>query len=407
MVKVLNLTILCVSVVGSLSVWFAATAAVADLISNGLMTSAQGGLLTSAVQAGFVVGTLASATLGLADRIQPKRLFATGCCIAGATTLLLPLVEPTGWAALGLRAVAGAAMAAVYPVGMKMAATWAKGDLGVLIGILVGSLSLGSASPHLVNGLIGTLPWTTVYVVAGSLALAAGALILTFREGAMRFAPTQFRFADIGEAWRSPQLRLANLGYLGHMWELYAMWAWIGAFLQHGPINLQGAKASMLVFLIIAAGLPGAVLAGLAADRFGRCATAAAAMIISGLCALAIGPLASVAPALAIAITLVWGFAVVADSAQFSALAIEIAPRRLTGTMLTIQTCVGFLITIAAIQTLPWLLPFTGWNYAFALLAIGPFLGVLAMWKLAALRRTGSVVECGETAGRTAQHSLS
>jgi MFS family permease len=388
--KVLNLTILCLSVVASLSVWFAATAAVADLISNGLMTSAQGGLLTSAVQAGFVVGTLASATLGLADRIQPKRLFAAGCCIAGAATLLLPLVEPTGWAALGLRAAAGAAMAAVYPVGMKMAATWAKGDLGVLIGILVGSLSLGSASPHLVNGLIGTLPWTTVYLVAGSLALAAGALILVFREGEMRFAPTQFRFADIGEAWRSPQLRLANLGYLGHMWELYAMWAWIGAFLQHGPINLQGAKASMLVFLIIAAGLPGAVLAGFAADRFGRCATAAAAMIVSGLCALAIGPLASVAPALAIAITLVWGFAVVADSAQFSALAIEIAPRRLTGTMLTIQTCVGFLITIAAIQALPWLLPFTGWNHAFALLAIGPFLGVLAMWKLKALRQTGS-----------------
>ncbi len=391
--KALNLTILCLSVVASLSVWFAATAAVADLISHGLMTSAQGGLLTSAVQAGFVVGTLASATLGLADRIQPKRLFATGCGIAGAATLLLPLVEPTGWAALGLRAVAGAAMAAVYPVGMKMAATWAKGDLGVLIGILVGSLSLGSASPHLVNGLIGTLPWTTVYLVAGSLALAAGALILAFREGEMRFAPTQFRFADIGEAWRSPQLRLANLGYLGHMWELYAMWAWIGAFLQHGPINLQGAKASMLVFLIIAAGLPGAVLAGLAADRFGRCATAAAAMIVSGLCALAIGPLASVAPALAIAITLVWGFAVVADSAQFSALAIEIAPRRLTGTMLTIQTCVGFLITIAAIQTLPWLLPFTGWNHAFALLAIGPFLGVLAMVKLRALRQSSSVSE--------------
>lgn len=187
-------------------------------------------------------------------------------------------------------------MAAVYPVGMKMAATWAKGDLGVLVGILVGSLSLGSASPHLVNGLIGTLPWTTVYLIAGSLCLAAGALILTFREGAAQFVPTKFRLADMGEAWRSPQLRLANLGYLGHMWELYAMWAWIGAFLQHGPINLQGAKASMLVFLIIAAGLPGAVLAGLAADRFGRCETAAVAMLASGLCALAIGPLASVAP---------------------------------------------------------------------------------------------------------------
>jgi MFS family permease len=389
--KVLNLTILCLSVVAALSVWFAATAAVADLISHGLMTSAQGGLLTSAVQAGFVIGTLASATLGLADRIQPKRLFAAGCGLAGAATLLLPFVEPVGWGTIGLRAVAGAAMAAVYPVGMKMAATWAKGDLGVLIGVLVGSLSLGSASPHLVNGLIGTLPWTTVYLVAGSLSLAAGALILAFREGAAPFVATRFRIADIGEAWRSPQLRLANLGYLGHMWELYAMWAWIGAFLQHGPVNLQGGKASLLVFLIIAAGLPGAVLAGLAADRFGRCQTAAAALLASGLCALAIGPLASVAPALAVALALVWGFAVVADSAQFSALAIEVAPRRLTGTMLTIQTCIGFLITIAAIQALPWLLPYTGWNHAFALLAIGPFLGFLAMWKLKAMQRTGNI----------------
>lgn len=388
--KALNLTILCLSVVASLSVWFAATAAVADLISSGLMTSAQAGLLTSAVQAGFVIGTLTSASLGLADRFAPKLLFATGCGLAGIATLLLPLVEPTGWTTIALRAIAGAAMAAVYPVGMKMSATWAKGDLGVLVGILVGSLTLGSASPHLVNGLIGTLPWTTIYLIAGSLCLAAGVLILAFREGPGQFAPTRFRFADIGEAWRSPRLRLANLGYIGHMWELYAMWAWIGAFLQHGPLNIQGAKASLLVFWIVAAGLPGAVIAGLAADRFGRSETAIAAMLTSGLCALAIGPVAGVAPTLALVVALVWGFAVVADSAQFSAIAIEVAPRQLTGTMLTIQTSIGFLITIAAIQALPFLLPYTGWSNAFSLLAIGPFLGVLAMWKLrAAQKRQG------------------
>jgi len=385
--KALNLSILCLAIVAALSVWFAATAAVADLISGGLMTSAEAGLLTSAVQAGFVLGTLASAVLGLADRIRPTHLFAAGCGLAGVATLLLPLVEPAGWTSIGLRAVAGAAMAAVYPVGMKMAATWAKGDLGVLVGILVGSLTLGSASPHLVNGLIGTLPWTTVYLVAGGLCLAAGVLILAFREGEARFTPTRFRFADMAEAWRSPRLRLANLGYVGHMWELYAMWAWIGAFLQHGPLNIQGAGASLMVFWIIAAGLPGAIIAGLAADRFGRCETAMAAMMTSGLCALAIGPLANVAPALALVVALIWGFSIVADSAQFSAIAIEVAPRQLTGTMLTIQTSIGFLITIAAIQALPWLLPHTGWSNAFALLAIGPFLGVLAMGRLRAAQR--------------------
>lgn len=385
--KALNLTILCVAVVASLSVWFAATAAVADLITSGLMTSAQAGLLTSAVQAGFVGGTLASAGLGLADRIRTTRLFAAGCAIAGVATLLLPQVEPGGWTTLGLRAVAGAAMAAVYPVGMKMASTWARGDLGLLVGILVGSLTLGSASPHLVNGLIGTLPWTTVYLVSGCLCLMAGALILLFREGPAGFAATSFRLADVAEAWRLPRLRLANLGYIGHMWELYAMWAWIGAFLQHGPLEIQGAKASLLVFLVVAAGLPGAVLAGLAADRFGRCETAAAALLTSALCALAIGPVADVAPALAIAIALIWGFSVVADSAQFSAIAIEVAPRRLTGTMLTIQTSIGFLITIAAIQILPWLLPYTGWSHAFALLAVGPLLGAVAMLRLRALQQ--------------------
>jgi MFS family permease len=388
MAKARNLTILCAAVVASLSVWFASTAAVADLIATGLMTSEQGGLLTSSVQAGFVAGTLASAALGLADRIRPTYLFAMGCALAGVATLLLPLAEPAGWTTLVLRAVAGAAMAAVYPVGMKMASTWAQGDLGLLIGILVGSLTLGSASPYLVNGLIGTLPWTTVYLVSGGLCLAAGLLILGFREGGVSFARTVFRFADIGEAWRSQRLRLANLGYFGHMWELYAMWAWMGAFLQHGPLGLEGASASIFVFAVLAAGLPGAVLAGLVADRLGRCETAAAAMIASGLCALAIGPAAGIAPALSLAIALFWGFSVVADSAQFSALVIEAAPRHLTGTMLTLQTCIGFLITIGAIQSLPWLLPFTGWSHAFALLAIGPFLGAIAMLRLRALRRS-------------------
>ncbi|HYF55387.1 MAG TPA: MFS transporter [Salinarimonas sp.] len=390
MSKTRNLAILCVAVVASLSVWFAATAAAADLIAAGLMTSARAGLLTSMVQGGFVAGTLGSALLGLADRIAPTRLFAAGCALAGTATLLMPFAEPAGPATLALRFVAGAAMAAVYPVGMKMAATWARGDLGLLIGILVGGLTLGSASPHLVNALIGTLPWTTVYWVSGALCLTAGVLVLAFREGAAPLGRTAFRLSDIGEAWRSRPLRLANLGYFGHMWELYAMWAWIGAFLQHGPAGWPGAAASGLVFAILAAGGPGAVLAGLAADRFGRCETAAAAMVASGLCALAIGPAAGVSPALMVAVGIVWGASVIADSAQFSALVIEAAPRHLTGTMLTIQTCVGFLITIAAIQAVPLLLPHLGWSLAFAPLAIGPFLGAIAMLRLRALRRAAA-----------------
>lgn len=380
-----NLAVLCLAVVLTLSVWFAGTAAVPDLLAAGLVTTAQGGWLTAAVQLGFVAGTLVSAVLSLADRRDPRRLFLASALLAAAATLAQTVVAPSGGAALALRFVAGAAMAGVYPVGMKLAASWARpganGDLGLLIGLLVGALTLGSALPHLIPTLLGGIGWQAAYLGAGVLAGLGGAAILVFRPGPLLGARPPFRPSQALEAWRNKGLRLANLGYLGHMWELYACWAWVGLFLA-GVLGGAPGQAGPWVFGVLAAGALGCVAAGIIADRWDRAAVAACCMLASGACALLIGPAAAVAPWLALLVALIWGFAVVADSAQFSACIVSLSPPDYVGTMLTVQTSLGFLLTVLTIGIVPWAVALVGWDWAFAVLAPGPLLGAFAMWRL-------------------------
>jgi MFS family permease len=379
--KTRHLAVLCLAVVLVLSVWFAGTAAVPALLAQGLITRGDAAWLTAAVQLGFVAGTLVSAVLALADRRDPRALFLASALLAAAATLAQTQVEPSGTAALALRFVAGAAMAGVYPVGMKLAASWARGDLGLLIGLLVGALTLGSALPHLIPTLLGGIGWQSAYLGAGVLAGVGGLAILAFRPGPLLGARPPFRPSQALEAWRNKGLRYANLGYLGHMWELYAMWAWIGLFLA-GVLGGAPGQAGPWVFAVMAAGAVSCVLAGLLADRWNRASVAALCMLASGTCALLVGPAASVAPALAIAIALVWGFCVVADSAQFSACIVTLSPPDYVGTMLTVQTSLGFLLTAGTIGALPYAIAGLGWNWAFAVLAPGPFLGAWAMWRL-------------------------
>ena len=344
------------------------------------------------MQLGFVFGALLSAFTNLSDRIDVRLLF-TGCALAGAGfNALIALLPMSFYLALLLRFATGAMLAGVYPPCMKLITSWCTTDRGLGIGILVGALTLGSALPHLLNAVQGFdsrgLPeWRSVLLLSSALAVIA-ALLMAFmvRIGphAAAGAPFNWRFAL--QAFRDRPTRLANFGYLGHMWELYAMWAWAPAMLivSYRNAGLDPNHARLAGFAIIGVGAIGCVLAGILADRCGRTTITIASLLVSGSCALLAGTLFA-HPLLLSALCLLWGFAVVADSAQFSAAVTELTDPRYVGSALAIQTGLGFLLTLATIQLIPALLDWLGWEWVFTTLAIGPLFGALSMWRLRAL----------------------
>lgn len=379
------LFILAFAMVLSMTTWFSASAVLPQVRAQWHLSATTSSFLIIAVQLGFVAGAVFSAILNLADRVAPRRLILYGAVGASVANVLLVASHGVG-TALPLRFATGICLAGVYPSALKAMATWFRRGRGTALGIMVGSLTLGSATPQLVVGL-GGLKWQTVILTTSALTIAGGVLTITVgKDGPFSFPRASYDPAQVRRVIANRGVRLASIGYFGHMWELYAMWAWFSVFFadvlsrHHSNGPYQG--AALATFAVIGIGAIGSWVGGVLSDHWGRIRAAALAMTLSGSTALAIGFADHLATPVVLGIGLFWGFWVVADSAQFSAIVIEVADQSYVGTALTLQLAVGFVLTVVTIWIVPIVVETRSWTWAFGILALGPFVGVIAMIRL-------------------------
>ena len=371
-----------------MSLWFAGSAAAGQLREQFGLSGGEVATLTTAVQFGFVVGTALSALLNVADMVPARKLFTVAAALGAITNA--PMAFVTSYPLLlASRFAAGVCLAGVYPPALKMAATWFRARRGLAVGVIVGALTVGKAAPYLLHAIpdVGVAPIT---LLASANALAAAVIVFAaYRDGPFAFESRPFAWSLVASVVRERRWRLATGSYLGHMAELYSYWTWIPAFVAasvardaHALTAPSSPVVAVLSFGVIAGGGAGCVWGGLVADRIGRATLVTRAMMISGTCCALVGLAFGRSLWILAPVALVWGFFIIADSAQFSVLVTESVPAHAVGTALTLQISLGFLLTIGTIQVIPPLVRFAGWPWAFVTLAVGPLVGILSIRRL-------------------------
>jgi len=385
------LTLLGIAELLGMSLWFSASAVTPQLRSIWGLTTAEAGWLTTIVQLGFVFGTATAAILNLADVIPSGRLFSISALLGALANAAILAVPGYSWV-LVMRFLTGFFLAGVYPPAMKMTATWFKSERGLAIGVIVGALTVGKATPYLVRAIpnVGLRP---VVLASRFGALVAAILVASgYRDGPYPFASRPFSWRQVSDVVRIREWRLATSSYLGHMFELYAFWTWVPTFLAASVRQSSGGAVrsqrlvALLAFVTIAIGGAGSVWGGLFADRRGRERLVTISLLVSGSCCILSGLLFGAHIWVLGALAMTWGFFVIADSAQFSTLVTESVPAHTVGTALTVQTSLGFLLTMLPMQLVPFIAQKTGWRWAFAVLALGPIAGIAAIRRFASLR---------------------
>ncbi|ASJ76673.1 MFS transporter [Granulosicoccus antarcticus] len=384
--KARSITLLVLAEIAAMTLWFISSATLADQQGDVVVSAFRSAMLVSGVSAGFVFGALFVAMLGIADRYDPRRVFACAAVMAAVANALVVLIPPGSYLSVALRVFIGFCLAGVYPVGMKIMVGWGKQDRGWLVGLLVGGLTLGSATPHLLSWLGGS-DWQQTTLVASGMSLLAAVLVMQTKLGPYHAVQGRINPGVFSIAWTDIRMRRAFLGYLGHVWELYAFWAWVApAAAASYAMQMDPEQAmewsKLTAFLAIGVGALLCPFAGRVADRLGKAELTILAMAASGASALLAAAVFGGPPLLVAAVFLIWGLSIIPDSAQFSALIADYSLPELTGSLMSLQTALGFALTIVTVQLTPLVAAWLGWPALFCLLSIGPFVGIVSMWTL-------------------------